>query len=201
MIKRKLSALDKHMDRLNSLNSSQNTGNQLGKYEIHDAANYGFYGSVLMFLGFIPFIGGFLLFIGFILILIALNDFSKIFNNKYIFENALYAVVAGIIISILVITVAPLGIFSGHITSTIIVVFILIYIASITSGYFYRNVYSSLADNIKNNLGNISNEEFQKASSWYWYGGLTTIILIGVIFILIADIYALLGYRELSKTY
>ena len=54
-------------------------------------------GSILMLVGFIPFAGAFtgiLSFVGFILVLIALNGLAKVYNEKGIFNNFAYSIVA-----------------------------------------------------------------------------------------------------------
>ena len=57
-------------------------------------------GAILMFVGFIPFAGAFtgiISFVGFILVLVALYRFAKIYNEKGIFNNFLYSIVACVV--------------------------------------------------------------------------------------------------------
>ncbi|MCE4608300.1 MAG: DUF996 domain-containing protein [Caldisphaeraceae archaeon] len=167
--------------------------------EIRSAADRAFYGIILIILGFVPYVGTILSIIGLILLLISLNDFSKALNNKSILENAIKAVVSGIVLFILAMGIELLGFSAGIFAPTFIITVIIFYAAAIAIGYFYREVYRNLASSLKENLKDPPVEEFENAAKWYWYGGLTTIIIVGVVFSFIADIYALLGYRELSK--
>ncbi|BDR91549.1 DUF996 domain-containing protein [Vulcanisaeta souniana] len=41
--------------------------------------------------------------------------------------------------------------------------------------------------------------EHSDASRWYWLGSLLTIVFVGVILLIVADIYAILGYYRLSR--
>lgn len=165
---------------------------------------------------------------GIIMVLIALNKLSKAFGRPGIFKNALYAVVA-IIVGIVVVILAPLAVFASavpfvHITtsisphppstpipsataikssvapviepSTIAVIVALVaaaYVVIIVSYRFLKNAYVELAD--ASGVG-----DFRSAAKWYWYGALTAIILVGLILILVGDVYALLGYNKL-RTY
>ena len=172
---------------------------QRGSYEIRSAANRAFYGIILIILGFIPYAGAALSIVGLILLLVSLNDLSKALNNKSIFENAMKAVVSGIILFTLAIVIELLGFSAGIFAPMFIIAVIIFYAAAIAIGYFYREVYRNLANSLKENLKDPPIEEFENAAKWYWYGGLTTIIFVGLILSFIADIYALIGYRELSK--
>lgn len=185
--------------RLATAHGLQGGLSQKDSNEIRSAADRAFYGIILIILGFVPYVGTILSIIGLILLLISLNDLSKTLNNKNILENAIKAVVSGIVLFIIAMGIELLGFSAGIFTPTFIITVIIFYAAAIAIGYFYREVYRNLASSLKENLKDPPVEEFENAAKWYWYGGLTTIIIVGMVFSFIADIYALLGYRELSK--
>jgi len=57
-------------------------------------------GAILMFVGSIPFAGaatGIISFVGFILVLLALSGFAKTYNEKGIFNNFVYSIIACIV--------------------------------------------------------------------------------------------------------
>lgn len=185
--------------RLATAHGLQGGLSQKDSNEIRSAADRAFYGVLLIILGFIPYVGIILSIIGLILLLISLNDLSKALNNKNILENAIKAMISGIILFILVMSIELVGFSAGIFAPTFIITVIIFYAAAIAIGYFYREVYRNLASSLKENLKDPAVEEFENAAKWYWYGGLTTIVIVGMVFSFIADIYALLGYRELSK--
>ncbi len=69
---------------------------------IESSKNLGGIGAILMFIGLIPIPGaqpflGILAFVGLILVLIALYGFANIYMEKGIFNNSIYALIAGIV--------------------------------------------------------------------------------------------------------
>ncbi|WP_188603114.1 DUF996 domain-containing protein [Vulcanisaeta souniana] len=161
--------------------------------DIRSAGTIGFIGGILALIPYIDFVG-------LIMVLIALYKLSHDYGNEGIWRNAIYAVVFSIIgVAIATFTlVGSLSLLSsisystiGAVTS-IIVFFIVFYIFMVISGYFWRNAYAELGRSSGMN-------EFNNASRWYWLGALLTIILVGAILTLIADIYAIIGYHKLSQ--
>ena len=71
----------------------------------------------------------------------------------------------------------------------IIALTIALYVIIVISGFFMRRTYDELGA-----LSGIAN--FNKAAKWYWLGALL-VIAIGGVLLIVADIYAILGYNEL----
>jgi uncharacterized membrane protein len=165
--------------------------------KINSASNYGLIGSILVILGFIPRIGSALAIIGFILILISLYELSQIYNNNLIFDNALKALIASIVGFIIVAFVSVSALFtalSHGFTAALIlamVAFIIFYLIILVYGYFIRQAYAQLST-----VTGI--QRFESVGKFYWLGAVLLIVFVGVVLILIADIYAILAFHELN---
>ena len=165
--------------------------------DIKTAGILGLVGTVLMLIPYYVNI------VGYILVLVALYMLSKAYGNDAIWRNALYALIAAIVGSALLIfsAFAMLGatafltslsytLSSIGVIGYFIALFIIAYVIIIISGRFMRNAY--------NELGGSSNiEYFNRAARWYWLGAVLTIVIVGVILYIIADIYAIIGYSKL----
>lgn len=169
--------------------------------DIKSAATLGFVGAILLILGIFSSLVGL---IGLILVLIALSRLSRAYNNPAIFDNALKGVIVGIIGAIIAAVIFFMVLLSGFAFNPMnpglsatgmivdfVILFIILYIFMIIYGMFMRNAYNQLA-------ASSGIEDFRSTAKWYWYGALTYIIFIGAILILVANIYALLGFRKLS---
>ncbi|MGC8607184.1 MAG: DUF996 domain-containing protein [Vulcanisaeta sp.] len=160
--------------------------------DIKSAGTLGFVGSILMFIPYVSIIGD-------ILVLIALNKLSKAYGNNAIWSNALYALVTAIIGGIILafafagtayLSLIYLGPSALSRLGMFIVVFVVFYIIILISGLFMRNAYNELSRSS-------GVEDFGSAARWYWLGAILTIIIVGFILYIVADIYALLGYSKL----
>ena len=160
--------------------------------DIRSAGTLGFVGSILMLIPYVSIIGD-------ILVLIALNKLSKAYGNDAIWTNALYAlitaIVGGVVLAFVMAGITYLSLIymgPGALSrlGMAIAFFIIFYIIILISGRFMRNAYNEL--NMSSGVG-----DFGKAARWYWLGAVLTIVLVGFIFYIIADIYAILGYSKL----
>ena len=161
--------------------------------DIKSAGTLGFVGSILMFIPYVSIVG-------YILVLIALNKLSKAYGNGAIWRNALYALITAIVGSVLF-TFALFAILGATsslyymglnigVIGLFIAIFIVAYIIILISGRFMRNTY--------NELGRSSGvEDFNKAARWYWLGAILSIIIVGSILYIVANVYAILGYNKL----
>ena len=64
---------------------------------------------------------------------------------------------------------------------------------TLISGWFIKNTFNALR-------GSSGVEDFGKTAKWYWIGAILSIIGVGLILIIVAYAYAILGFRKL-KTY
>ncbi|TCK03323.1 putative membrane protein [Phorcysia thermohydrogeniphila] len=136
-------------------------------------------GALLIVLSFIPYLGLLFGLAGFILLFIALKKASEAYKDRGIFKNFL----KGFLVSFLGFLVA--GIFAGFAVGAhrggessvlsvgfLVVAFLLFYVSTVVSVAFYRRALYSLADFTGNDL-------FMWAGRLFFWGGITTIIVIG----------------------
>ena len=140
---------------------------------------------------------------GYALVLFALHRLSKAYGNRAIWTNALYSLITAVaggaalaaIIAYLgyLLSVTPVGV--NEVAGVIIVVslFALFYIIILIIAFFVRETYNELSKS--SGIG-----DFNLAAKWYWLGALLIIVLgIGSLLMIVAAIYAILGYNKLRK--
>ena len=140
---------------------------------------------------------------GYALVLFALRRLSKAYGNRAIWTNALYSLITAVaggaalaaIIAYLgyLLSVTPVGV--NEVAGVIIVIslFALFYIIILIIAYFMRETYNELSKS--SGIG-----DFNLAAKWYWLGALLIIVLgIGSLLMIVAAIYAILGYNKLRK--
>ena len=179
---------------------------------IAQAKTYGGIGSILALLSFIPTVGWILAIIGFVLTVVAIKYISDSVNDPSIFRNAIIAYVIAIvgIIAVGLILVAYIfglmglgaiaggaagaaaGLGIGAITS-IIGALALIWILLILSAYFVRKAYNSISARL--NVG-----MFRTAALVYFIGAILTIILVGFVVLLVAQILLIIAYFSIPDT-
>ena len=175
---------------------------------LSQAKTYGGVGSILILLGFIPTVGWVLAIVGFILTLIAIKYIADSVQDQSIFQNALIAVVisiigvavAGIIVAASIFRLmgiraslvaarttgtVPTGFFGviGAVIGGLIVTWILLVIAA----YFLRKSYNSTSTKLNVSM-------FHTAALIYFIGAILTIIIVGFLLILIAQILLIVAF-------
>jgi uncharacterized membrane protein len=159
-------------------------------------------GALLMVIGtFVPFLG----IVGLILMLVGMKNLSEYYKDQSIFQNALYALIFGIIgiaalafiIVGLIFGGSLLGISfgpAGGITGGLIGFFVGIILALVVAFVFYillavylRRSFDSLAD--KTGVG-----LFRTAGLLLFIGAILTIILVGLILIFVAWILVTVAF-------
>ncbi|MGC9182480.1 DUF996 domain-containing protein [Caldisphaera sp.] len=181
--------------------------NEYDRGKINSASNLGLVGSIVIILGLIlnflsSFVGIALSLIGYILILVSLYELSQAYKNNLIFDNAIKGLIAAIVGSILLAIIAVtfiVAIFTSGFSPTtlslglplVIIILILAYAILIIYGYYIKESYFQLSKSS-------GIKRFESVGKLYWYGTLLAIIVIGIIVIIIGDIYAILAFHELS---
>ena len=165
-------------------------------------------GTLLLVIGsFVPFLG----IVGFILMMIGLYYLANYYKDKSIFNNALYAIIFGIVGiaavgfilialffggSLLGITYGGsagitgnlLGFFGG-----IIIALVVAFIFYILMAFYFRKTLNTLAD--KSGVG-----MFRTAGTLLFFGAILTIILVGLVLIFIAWIMATVAFFSMPST-
>ena len=164
-------------------------------------------GALLLVIGtFIPFLG----IIGFILLMIGLKNLADYYQDRRIFDNALYGIIFGIIgvaaAAFLIVAVVFGGSFlgfqfapGGDITGNLFAFFGGIAIALVVAFIFYilmaiylRKSFDALAN--KSGVG-----MFRTAGLLLLIGAVLTIILIGIILIFVAWILLTVAFFSMSS--
>jgi len=126
-----------------------------------------------------------------IVFLKAMSGFAKYYDESKIYQNSLYAVILGILATI----ISPIF---TNVTNLLIptflnLVFAMIYatIFAILTGFFYREAFYALAEK--------SGEKNLKHAGWLMFiGGILTVIVIGVFVALLGRMFASLGFYSMK---
>jgi len=154
--------------------------------KLGDAKTLGGIGAILLLIPGISIVG-------YILILIATKYVSDELSDKSIFDNMLYAVIAGIVgvaaAAFIIFTGAAFSAitFTASAIAGVIVGLAIAWIALIISSIFIRRSYNTMATRL--NVGN-----FRTAGTLYFVGAILTIILVGLIILLVADILQIIAF-------
>lgn len=184
---------------------------------ISQAKTLGEVGSLLVVLSFIPGMGWLLGLIGFILVLYAIKYISDSLADRSIFDNMIIAVIAaiaGVIVgglfivatvfsfigfhwvgSDLVPNVPPSNIPPGDIIGLILAIvggLAVVWACFIVSAIFLRRSYSTVSTKL--NVG-----MFSTAATLYLVGAATTIILIGFVILIVAEILQIVAFFSMSE--
>jgi uncharacterized membrane protein len=167
--------------------------------KVRSASELAFIGVIIQLAGLL--LGGLATLAGFIVELIAIKRLSEAFNNPAIWRNALNAVIAAIVGTVVLIASTFAFLFqfrpmNPHLDPSLSIgivaaIFVVVYVFVILSGRYYRNLYNELA-----NSSGMS--EFRDAAKWTWLGVLLLIVIVGGILVLVGRIFALLGYNRLK---
>ncbi len=154
--------------------------------KLGDAKTLGGIGSILLL---VPGVN----IIGYILILIATKYVSDELGDKSIFDNMLYAVIAGIVgaaagaFIILTGAVFSAVTFATSAIAGIVVGLAIAWIALIVSAMFIRRAYDTMATRL--NIGT-----FRTAGMLYFIGAILIIVLVGFLLLFVAAILQIIAF-------
>ncbi len=174
-----------------------------------DAKLLGGIGSILTLLGGVPNLGAAAL-VGYVLILIAVKYISDITGDKKIFDNMLISVIAliaGLVIAIIAIigavfstifvaphTFTPETIRPGTIILSIIMPLFVVWLALTLGAYYLKKAYDQIA-------AYTGVDMFKTAGLLYLIGAATSIVIIGLLILLVANILQTIAFFTLPDTY
>lgn len=159
--------------------------------KLGDAKTLGGIGSILLLIPGVSIIG-------YILILIAGKYISDELGDKSIFDNMLYAVIAGIVggvaAAFIIFTGAVFGAFTFALSAIagIIVGLGIAWAGLIVSAIFLRRAYDTMATKL--NVGT-----FRTAGMLYFIGAILTIILVGFLILFVAAIVQIVAFFSISE--
>lgn len=178
--------------------------------ELSQARLIGGIGSILLVLAIVPSVGPVLSIVGFILLLLALRYVSRSVQQPAIFQNALYAVVIGIIGAVVAIVVGGAtlfaalgGGFTGPVTdgfvpdpfsfiAGILVALLVAWIFAIASSFFLRRAFNQTGDALGIKL-------FKTAGLLVFIGAILTIVLVGAIISLVAYVLLAVAFFQIPQ--
>jgi len=166
-------------------------------------------GSVMLLLSFIPYVGWVLGIIGVVLLLRSMKEFSGYYQDEKIYQNALTGV-KFYIIAVLAAAVAIVGITIGVWSATGFTAdFVLtagfgVGVAAFLIGLVVAFVFYVLAaSHLKRTFYTLAEksgeDSFRTAATLLWIGSILTIIGIGLLLILVAWIFATIGFFTMKS--
>ncbi len=153
-------------------------------------------GSILGIVGVIPFRTSTLIgLVGLVLVLIGIKGIGDAFGDDEPFRYYLYSAILRFILVIIVVALATAMAVSRFVGfgSSIILLFVLFYIAILVPSYFKMKSLQRLSELTET-------PEFDSAATWIWRGAILTIVLIGVILVIVGWIYQALAFSRMPET-
>jgi uncharacterized membrane protein len=153
---------------------------------LSQAKTLGGIGSILIFIPFVSLVG-------YILLIVAVKDISDDLQDRAIFRNIVIAAVTGIVGAIAGAFVIVLGVMGSGFTlgasavAGLLSGLFIVWVFLIISAVFLRRAYDTMAKR----LGVVS---FKLAATLYLIGAALTIILVGFVLLLIAEIVQAVAY-------
>lgn len=172
-------------------------------------------GSILVLLTAVPTAGSLLGIIGFVMMLVAIKDISDIVADKSIFNNMLVAVglaIVAIVVGALVVvgsvlrfvglnalslgpnfnaSTVPAGDWVGLIGSILLGLAVL-WVIMLVSAVYVRRTYRSMASKL-------ADANFETAGMLYLVGAATTIILVGFVLLLVAQVMVIVAFFSIEE--
>lgn len=173
---------------------------------LSQAKTLGGVGSILVLLGAIPNVGFILAIVGFILILVAVKNVSETMNEPGIFNDMIIAVlmaIIGLVVFGVIVAVAILSFFNlgsiGTVTpgtvptslvtgiGILIAGLVVVWIFYLISAIFLRRSYDKIGTRLNVNM-------FHTTGLLYLIGAALTIVFVGLIIVLIAEILQIVAF-------
>ena len=163
-------------------------------------------GAILLLLSLVPYAGWILGIIGIILLLRAMKEFSNYYQDEEIYKNSLTGVkfyivalvAAGVAIASLVIGIGTATGFTfatGFVPTVGFGVGLIVFFAGLIIAFVFYILAASHLRQTFNTLAQKSGERsFTTAGNLLWWGSILSIVLVGLVLILIAWIFATIGF-------
>jgi uncharacterized membrane protein len=159
--------------------------------KLGEAKTLGGVGSILLLIPGVSIVG-------YILVLIAGKYVSDELNDRSIFDNMLYAVIAGIVgVAIgaaVLFTGAAFAVFTLGLSALLGVVagLVVIWVFLIISAVFIRRAFNTMATRLNVN-------SFKTAATLYFIGALLTIVLVGFVILFVAYIFQIIAFFSIHE--
>jgi uncharacterized membrane protein len=165
-------------------------------------------GSILLLLGLIPYVGWALGIVGVILLLRAMREFSNFYQDNSIYQNSLTGI-KYYIIALIALAVSAASFVVGFVFTDFTTVLTVGNALGIALGVIFIIVafvfYVLAATNLRKTFSTLAQKtgehSFETAGTLLWVGSILTIIMVGLLLILIAWIFAIVGFFAMKSPY
>jgi uncharacterized membrane protein len=160
----------------------------------------GIIGTLLLVIGlFIPWGGAVLEIIGIILFLMAIKNFSALYNDPAMYQNALTGIIYYIIAAIAVGVGLGFLVVAGIGSIFLLGLGIIVAIIALIAAFIFFVLAASRLRRTFNDLAQRTDEQsFHTAGTLLWWGAILTIVFfVGLILIFIAWIFALIAFLSM----
>lgn len=165
-------------------------------------------GSILLLLGLIPYVGWALGIVGVILLLRAMREFSNFYQDNSIYQNSLTGV-KYYIIALIAVAISAAGFVIGFVFTDFTTVLtvgnalgIALGVLSLIAAFVF---YVLAATHLKKTFSTLAQKtgehSFETAGTLLWVGSILTIIVVGLLLIFIAWIFAIVGFFTIKSPY
>lgn len=169
---------------------------------IESSKTLGIIGTLLLVIGiFVPWGGIVVDIIGIILFMMAIKGFSTAYNDPAMYQNAFTGIIYYIIAAIAA-GIAFSSLALGAFGSIFLLGFgIIVFIVALIAAFIF---YVLAAKRLRTTLNDLSQKtgehNFQTAGTLLWWGAILTIIVVGLLLIFIAWIFALIAFLSMRTT-
>ena len=166
-------------------------------------------GSILVLLSLIPYIGWVLGIVGVVLLVRAMKELSNYYQDETIYQNSIKGVkyyVIAIVAAAVAVASLTVGVWSAtRFTESFIFtagfgIGLIAFLAGLVTAFVF---YILAASHLKRTFATLAQKSgensFQTAGDLLWIGSILTIILIGLLIIFIAWIFAIIGFSAMRS--
>jgi uncharacterized membrane protein len=167
-------------------------------------------GAILLLLGFVPYAGWVLAIVGVVLLVIGMKELSKYYQDQNVYQNTLTGVkfyVVAVVAAAAAIVAVMIGVASATdftFKNFVPTVGFGVGVAALLAGLVVAFVFYILAaSHLKRALDSLAQKSgessFATAGTLLWIGSILTIVLVGLVLIFVAWIFATLGFFSMKS--
>jgi uncharacterized membrane protein len=157
-------------------------------------------GSLLLILSVVPYAGVVLGIVGAILLLVGIKGLASYYQNNQIYEDALMGVIF-LIIGVIAVAIAEDALAAGFVSIIGFVFGILAFFAGVVIAFLFYLVAAMRLRKSFDLLAQKSGESnFNTAGTLLWWGAMLTIIVVGLILIFLAWIFATIAFFSMRPS-
>jgi len=167
-------------------------------------------GAILLLLGFVPYAGWVLAMVGVVLLVIGMKELSKYYQDQNVYQNTLTGVkfyVVAVVAAAAAIVAVMIGVASATdftFKNFVPTVGFGVGVAALLAGLVVAFVFYILAaSHLKRALDSLAQKSgessFATAGTLLWIGSILTIVLVGLVLIFVAWIFATLGFFSMKS--